>query len=175
MNTGPKKKRKVLIRLPARTLVFLLLLLVAGASARAQAVAEAAAASTVSGGVSSQASRVVALPKTNLAGQNSSPHLSASSGPPAEVTNRQTLEKRAGKDACKLLLRSIPTQAQVWIDGAFVGNTPLLLLVPPGKYQVQMKGQRLEYAKQVVSLLPRETQEVALTLAVRYPLRITAH
>ena len=175
MNTGPKKKRKVLIRLPARMLVLPLLLLVLGASARAQAVAEAAATSTVSGGVSAHAGTVVASPKTNLAGPNPSQHLSAHSGPPAEVTNRQALEKRAGKDACKLLLRSKPTEAQVWIDGAFVGNTPLLLLLPPGKYQVQMKGQRLEYAKQIVSLLPRETQEVSLTLAVRYPLRITAH
>ncbi len=155
--------------------IFSLLILVGCAAAGAQAVAEAAATSSVSSGASAQASTVVLPQKTTSGAQNTSPHLVAPSGPPAEVANRQALEQRAGKNACKLLLRSTPTGAQVWIDGAFVGDTPLLLLVPPGKYQIQMKGQRLEYAKQVVSLLPRETQEVALTLAVRYPLRLTVH
>ncbi len=167
--------RKPLLSLVGRTLIFSLPLLVGCAAAGAQAVAEAAATSSVSSGVSAQASTVVLPQKTTSGPQKTFPHLVASPGPPAETINRQALEKRAGKNACKLLLRSTPTGAQVWIDGAFVGSTPLLLLVPPGKYQIQMKGQRLEYAKQVVSLLPRETQEVALTLAVRYPLRVTVH
>ena len=167
--------RKLLPSLVGRTLIFSLLVLVACSAAGAQALAEAAATSSVSGGVSAQAGTVILPQKTALGAQNTSPHLVSPSGPPAEVINRQALEKRAGKNACKLLLRSTPTGAQVWIDGAFVGDTPLLLLVPPGKYQIQMKGQRLEYAKQVVSLLPRETQEVVLTLAVRYPLRVTVH
>ena len=167
--------RKLLLSLVGRTLIFSLLILVGSSAAGAQAVAEAAATSSVSSGVSAQARTVILPQKTTLGAQNTSPHLAAPSGPPAEVINRQVLEKRAGKNACKLLLRSTPTGAQVWIDGAYVGDTPLLLLVPPGKYQIQMRGQRLEYAKQVVSLLPRETQDVALTLAVRYPLRVTVH
>ncbi len=167
--------RKLLLSLVGRTLIFSLLILAGSSAAGAQALAEAAATSSVSGGVSAKSGTVIPAQKTTPAAQNTSPHLVAPSGPPAEVTNRQALEQRAGKNACKLLLRSTPTGAQVWIDGAFVGDTPLLLLVPPGKYQIQMKGQRLEYAKQVVSLLPRETQEVALTLAVRYPLRVTVH
>jgi PEGA domain-containing protein len=170
--------RKLLLSFPGRALVLCLFLLGRCAVAEAQAVGEAAATSSVAGGVSAQAGTVVVPPTKAAAAAtvpSSSPHLAASSGPPPEVVNRQALEGRAGKNACKLLMRSTPTGAQVWIDGEFVGNTPLLLLVPPGKYQIQMKGQRLEYAKQVVSLLPRETQEVALTLAVRYPLRITVH
>ncbi len=167
--------RKLLLSLVGRTLIFSLLILVGCSAAGAQAVAEAAATSSVSSGASAKAGTAILPQKTNLGAQSTSPHLVTPSGPPAEVINRQALEKRAGKNACKLLLRSAPTGAQVWIDGAFVGDTPLLLLVSPGKYQIQMKGQRLEYAKQVVSLLPRETQEVALTLAVRYPLRVTVH
>ena len=147
-------------------LLLALLILVGTRAAKAQAAAETAASSSVSRGVSAQATS---------GAPNSFAHLAAPSGPPSEVSNRQALEKRAGKDASKLLLRSLPTGAQVWIDGAFVGNTPLLLLVPPGKYRVQMSGPRLESAKQIVALLPRETQEVELTLAVRYPLRVTVH
>jgi hypothetical protein len=167
--------RRLLLSHVGRTLIFSLLILVGCSVAKAQALAEAAATSSVSGGVSTKAGTVIPPQKTAPAAPNTSPHLVAPSGPPAEVINRQALEMRASKNACKLLLRSTPTGAQVWIDGAFVGDTPLLLLLPPGKHQIQMKGQRLEYAKQVVSLLPRETQEVALTLAVRYPLRVTVH
>lgn len=160
----------------SRPILVLSLLFLFGCTAvRAQAVAEAAAATAVSGSVSTQASTVVWPQKAISGTQNAFAHLAAPSGPPSEVTNRQALEKRAGKDACKLLLRSQPTGAQVWVDGAFVGNTPLLLLVAPGKYQVQMRGQRLESARQVVGLLPHESQDVELKLAIRYPLRVTAH
>jgi len=102
-------------------------------------------------------------------------HLAAPAGPPPEIVNRQALEQHAGKDACKLLLRSIPTAAQVFVEGAFVGNSPLLLVLSPGKYQIEMRGRRLESAERVVDLLPRETREVALSLTMRYPTRVTAH
>lgn len=95
--------------------------------------------------------------------------------PPADVVNRKALEQRAGKNPCKLLLRSIPSAAQVYVDGAFVGESPLLLIVPAGKYQIEMRGHRLEFGERVVDLLPRETREVALSLTSRYPPRATVH
>jgi len=73
------------------------------------------------------------------------------------------------------LLRSVPSGAQVWIDGALVGNTPMLLIVAPGKYRVQIRGQRLEYAERAVALLPRETVELAVPLVPRYPTRASVH
>jgi hypothetical protein len=94
---------------------------------------------------------------------------------PPEVVNRKALEQRAGKNPCKLLLRSTPAAAQVYVDGAFVGESPLLLIVPPGKYQIQMRGRRLEFGERAVDLLPRETREIALSLTSRYPTRITVH
>ncbi len=174
MNTNHGMK-KILVRLIELTLRLCLLVAVGYEVGKAQVVAEHAATTSVSGAVSSQANVVVWPPKTLPENQGASPHLRAPSGPPPEVRNRQALEQQAGKDACKLLLRSTPTAAQVWIDGAFVGNTPMLILVPPGKYQIHMRGPRLESSKQVVALLPRETQEIVLTLAVRYPLRVTVH
>jgi len=102
-------------------------------------------------------------------------HLVIPSGPPPEVVNRRALEKNAGENASKMLLRSTPSQAQVWIDGKFVGNTPLLLIVAPGKYQVEVRGQRLESATQTVDLLPRETRDIALRMAVRYPTTVSIH
>jgi hypothetical protein len=49
----------------------------------------------------------------------------------------------------------------------------MLLILAPGKYQVELRGQRLERTTRSVDLLPHETREVTLTLAVRYPTRAT--
>jgi hypothetical protein len=112
------------------------------------------------------------MPAGNTSG---SPHLAAQAGLPPDVVNRRELEQRAGQGAGKLLLRSRPLAARVWVDGAFVGTTPMLLILPPGKFKVELRGPRSEYAVRTVDLLPRETREVALTLASRYPTRATIH
>jgi len=104
------------------------------------------------------------LAPASAASASTSPHLVATSGPPPEEVNRKALEDRAGTDAGKLFLRSTPTGAQILIDGAFVGRTPLLLVVPPGKYKIEMRGTRGEAATSTIGLLPNKTQEVALSL-----------
>ena len=96
-------------------------------------------------------------------------HLVAADGPPPEEVNRKALEANAGPDAGKLLLRSTPPGAQVFINGAYVGKAPMLLIVPPGKYTVDMRGGRLETGTQVVGLLANQTQQVAMTLRQLYP------
>ena len=104
---------------------------------------------------------------------NTSPHLVATDGPPPEDVNRKALEDRAGTDAGKLFLRSTPSGAQILIDGAFVGHTPLLLVVPPGKYRIEMRGTRGEAATSTIGLLANKTQEVALSLKQLYPATVT--
>ncbi len=149
-------------------------------SSRAQSTAEyAGGTSTISATTASQSNQpkpsTLATP-TSAAGDSTKPqHVAAPSGPPPEVLNRQALEQHAGKNACKLLLRSTPSAAQVYVDGAFVGQSPLLLIVSPGKYQIEMRGRRLESGERAVDLLPRETREVALSLNSRYPTRVTVH
>ncbi len=141
-------------------------------SVKAQSTLEAAGATSALAAAETKAKPPLGWPSITLPeGKSKSPHLAASSGPPSEVANRRALEKQAGQNAGKLLLRSVPSTAQVWIDGAFVGNSPMLLLLAPGKYRVEFRGPRMEYAARVVDLLPRETREIALTLAVRYPTR----
>ena len=51
----------------------------------------------------------------------------------------------------------------------------MLLVVPPGKYLVEVEGPRAERNQSVVALLPRETRELAVKLAERYPTRVTLH
>jgi len=92
------------------------------------------------------------------------------SGDAGEAANRKVLEDQAGKNAAKLMLRSVPDKSSVRIDGKPVGKTPLLLIVQPGVYLVEMEGgTRMGYSRQKVDLLPKEAREVVLNLQPRYP------
>jgi hypothetical protein len=86
--------------------------------------------------------------------------------------NRRALEAKAGKDAAKVMLRSQPDGAWVMIDGKGVGKTPLLLILAPGVYKVEMHITQREASQRQVDLLPKETRDVLLTLAARYPTRL---
>ena len=143
------------------------------ASTSAQAVAEAAGATSVSTAVTAGAKPAV-IPKFPGATANGTQHLIASAGPPPQETNVREFQAQAGKDAGKVLLRATPTQAQIWVNGKIVGKTPLLLVLAPGKYDVEMRGARGETGKSTVALLPRETRELVLSLHSLYPARVTA-
>ena len=153
-------------------------LLLSCAAANCQAVAETAGATSVSATAASgiKPPPFPSMPATSSPSQGATTHLiaSPSSGPPVDVKNRQVLEQKAGFDAGKLLIRSVPSGANVWVDGAYVGKTPMLLIVAPGKYHVQLRDQRQNYAEGNVDLLPKETREFGPTLTVRYPTRATA-
>ncbi len=156
-------------RLANQFLPLSLLLCLAPGFASGQAVAEAAGATSVSA-TAAGAAKAPSFPSDTTAGdKNKSAHLLAPAAQRPEVANRQALEGNAGNHPGKLLLRSIPYGAQVWINGMFVGHAPLLLIVAPGKYQVELRGQRMEYGSRAVDLLPGETRTVSLTLSVRYP------
>ncbi len=172
--------RKLVVLIPAASLALLCSAL--PNSARGQAVAEAAGANSVGASVASSI-KPITMPKFPVTGagssvpaspSSSSPHLIASAGPPPEETNRKSLEASAGKDAGKLLLRATPVEAQIWVNGNIVGKTPLLLVLSPGKYQIEMRGSRGQTGKRSVDLLPHETRELAVKLDQLYPGRVTA-
>ena len=162
--------KKLIVLLPVVT-AFLLCAVLADTTC-AQAIAEAAGATSMSATAAASA-RATAMPKLPVTASGaSSPHLVASSGPPPEDTNRKTLEAQAGKDASKILLRATPVEAQIWVDGKIVGKTPMLLVLAPGKYEIEMRGARGQTGKRSVDLLPRETRELAVTLGQLYPGRV---
>ena len=165
-------ENKLAVLLPALT--FLLLSSAFTSSAYSQAVAESAGATSVSATAASSA-KATTMPKfPATAASSASAHLIASSAPAPEVTNRKAFEARAGKDAGKLLLRATPVEAQIWIDGKIVGKTPMLLVLAPGKYEIEMRGARGQTGKHSVDLLPRETRELAVKLAPLYPGHVSA-
>jgi len=84
-------------------------------------------------------------------------------------------EEKAGEDAGKLLLRSTPSGAEIFIDDQRVGRTPLLMIISPGKYKIDMLGLRQESGHVTVGVAPKETQTVLINLNPRYPTKITMH
>jgi len=151
-------------------LAFLILCLTPGL-VNGQTAAEAAGATSVSATAASGA-KAPTFPSDPTPGDKAkSPHLLVPIVQQPEVANRRALEQDAGKHPTKLLLRSIPASAQVWVNGMFVGHAPMLLIVAPGTYQVELRGQRMEHAARAVDLLPDETRTVLLTLSARYPTR----
>lgn len=153
--------------------VWLLFLLISLGSqaARAQAIVEAAGA-TANSGTAASSVKSAKAPSIDIEKAASS-HLVAPSGPPADEANRKALEDQAGPDAGKLMLHSVPSGAQIFINGKFVGRTPLLLVVQPGKYKLEMRGQRQDYGKRNIGLLPHETQDIIVTLGALYPGRVS--
>jgi PEGA domain len=154
--------------------VLLLVVCVAPARSRGQAVIEAAGADSSSAGAATAVTKELPTSLPHLGTESSSAYILTREGPPPDETNRRSLEQRAGKDAAKVLLQSVPSEAGIHIDGMFVGRTPLLLILPPGKYKVEMRGKREEFGERLMDLSPNETQQLSLTLALRYPARISA-
>lgn len=166
-----------------RTMSLILLVSPFSRSSWAQDTVEYAGASASSAAKVSSMSKVLKRPDALLPKPGNAPsstpakgassYLTIPSGPPADFVNRQALEKKSGKDAAKMLLRSTPSGARVWVNGAFVGQTPLLLIVPPGKYHVKMADDRLDTKEQDLAVLPHETHEFLLRLVVRYPTSVS--
>lgn len=137
----------------------------------AQGSAEyAGAVSTAAGAAaSSKTSKQKIDFPTSSKGKGKFRHLpEGASESPAEE-NRRKLEETAGEDAGTVLLRSEPTGARVWIEDKLVGTTPLLLVLSPGGYQVELRGKRMGVLKEEIEILPKEKHEFVFSLPSRYP------
>jgi len=166
------------VRAAVPTIALALLCFVSG-SAHGQAVAEAAAANSVAAGTTMKPVQLPKIPTAAVGGATqqaagATQHLIASSGPPPQETNVREFQARAGKDAGKVLLRATPVEASIWVNGKIVGKTPMLLVLPPGKYQVEMRGARGQTGSSALDLLPHETREVVVKLHQLYPGRVNA-
>jgi PEGA domain len=165
--------------------ILLCLVGLAARGARGQDTSEAAAA-TSNSSVAAQAVKVPAVTIPNAGSQGSSPvalaspasptsspHLLARTGPPADEVNRKDFEDNAGDKAGKLFLRSVPSGAEIFVNDLLVGRTPLLMVVAPGKYKIDMRGPRQESGHSTAGVMPKETETVVINLNQRYPASIS--
>lgn len=151
-------------------LILLVALMLGPTDAVAQASAEyAGATSAITGaGAGSKAGKKISFPASTKKSARFL-HLPSGVSESPAAANRRALEEKAGDDAGSLLLRSAPSHARVWIDGKLVGETPLMLVLAPGTYEVEIRGKRMGVEKSKVELLTDEKREIVLSLASRYP------
>lgn len=170
--------------------LMLVLLALAASAAKAQDIAETAVTtsntSAVASGIKlplpsmklpSPSGSTLASPATNgssPAPSGSSPHLVARTGPPPDEVNRKDFEDNAGEKAGKLFLRSVPTGADIFVNDRLVGRTPLLMVVAPGKYKIDMRGSREGFGHSSVGVMPKETETVVINLNQRYPISVSS-
>jgi hypothetical protein len=141
-------------------------------TSRAQDIAESAALTSHSSMAAHSAkvpSRTIATPEK----QSPSAHLMARTGPSPEEANRKVFEDSAGERAGKLLLRSVPSGADVFVNDLLVGRTPLLMVIAPGKYEIDMRGPRQESGHSTAGVMPKETETIVINLNQRYPAKIS--
>jgi len=141
-------------------------------TSRAQDIAESAAVTSHS----SMAAHTAKPPSHTIAGpekQVPSAHVMARTGPSPEEINRKGFEDNAGQTAGKLLLRSVPSGADIFVNDLLVGHTPLLMVIAPGKYEIEMRGPRQESGHSTAGVMPKETETVVINLNQRYPAKIS--
>jgi hypothetical protein len=107
--------------------------------------------------------------------QSASTHILERNGPPPDEVNRKEFEDNAGEKSGKLLLRSVPSGADVFVNDLLVGRTPLLMVIAPGRYKIEMRGARDDSGRANVGVMPNETRTVAIELKQRYPSSISLH
>lgn len=185
MNSYPTTHRRMASGWQLTLVQLAAVVFLCASSAAAQAVVEyAGAVSGVGGGAASlgvlspahpptgSLTPSLTAPETRTEQPTLSTHLPLREVEDVIGGNRRTLEAKAGKDAAKMMLRSQPDGAWAFINGKSVGKTPLLLVLAPGVYHVEMHITQRESSQKQVDLLPKETREVLLSLAARYPHRV---
>jgi hypothetical protein len=90
-------------------------------------------------------------------------------------TNRQFFQGHSGPDAAQISLHSVPDHAQAWIDGKFVGPTPLDLKLAPGHHRLLVRATNMQDSMREFDLAAKQTQPIDLTLKSGYQSQIIIH
>ena len=158
-----------------RIMPLTLLVLIGAAPAWPQGAAEyasitSAATAAIVRAKSSQEVNLFSPPKIKKKG--TSPHLLIPTNLSAEAGTKPRRAEGTEEDMGSLLLRSVPKGAQIWIDGKLMGTTPLLLILAPDRYNIEVLGKRMEHVKKQVNLRANERQQLMFSPSPRYPRRV---
>jgi len=124
------------------------------------------------------------MPRKGLPGSASSAGSSATSSSasvsavtPEETakTNRQFFQGHSGPDAAQISLHTVPDHAGAWIDGKFIGRTPLDLKLAPGHHRVLVRATNMQEFMREFDLAAKQTQPIDVTLKSGYQSEIIIH
>ena len=87
-------------------------------------------------------------------------------GTPEEAAkaNRQFFQIHSGAEAAQIAIHTVPDHAQAWIDGRFVGPTPLDLKLAPGHHRLLVRAPNMQESVQDFDLAAKQAQSIDLPL-----------
>jgi hypothetical protein len=93
----------------------------------------------------------------------------------AAKTNLQFFQSHSGPEAAQVAVHTVPDHAQAWIDGRFVGPTPLDLKLAPGHHRVLVRAPNMHESAQEFDLAAKQVQAIELTLKSAYQSQAVVH
>ncbi len=162
--------------------VIIVFTLLGAAATHGQAAVEVGTLTSTTAGAA--ASVKPPIPKLGLPGTSStagpgatstSPSVSAVTPEAIANTNRQFFQSHSGPDAAQISLRTVPDHANAWIDGKFVGPTPLDLKLAPGHHRVLVRATNMQESMREFDLAAKQTQPIDLTLKSGYQSEVIIH
>jgi hypothetical protein len=166
-----------------RSCVVLFILIFAGAVAmHGQAVMEYGAATGTSAGVTAAVKPPVpnlglseTAPNAGSGAALKSPGVPVGNAESAAQTNRQFFQSQSGPNAGQVSIHTVPDHAQAWIDGKFVGPTPLDLKLAPGHHQMVVRAPNMQEVVRDFDLNAKQTQSIDLPMKSSYQNQVIIH
>lgn len=93
----------------------------------------------------------------------------------AAKTNRQFFVSHSGPDAGQVAVHTVPDHAAAWIDGKYLGPTPLDLKLAPGHHQVLVRAPNMQEVVRGFDLTAKQTQSIDLPLKSSYQNQVIIH
>lgn len=172
----------MLLRILRHSAVLFVFIFTGAVAMHGQAVVEYGAAMGASAGVTSTVKPPVpnlGLPETTPnAGSGTaliSPGIAAGTAESAAKTNREFFQSHSGPDAAQVAVHTVPDHAQAWIDGKFVGPTPLDLKLAPGHHQVLVRAPNMQEVMRDFDLTAKQTQSIDLPMKSSYQNQVIIH
>lgn len=168
---------------PFRHCAALVVLTFTGAVAlHAQAAMEYGMATANSAGITTALKPPVpnlGLPETTSntgpGGASSSAGVPGGTAESAAKTNLQFFQTHSGPGAAQIAVHTVPDHAQAWIDGKFVGPTPLDLKLAPGHHQLLVRAPNMHESVREFDLAAKQTQSIDLPLKSAYQNQVVIH
>lgn len=93
----------------------------------------------------------------------------------AAKTNQQFFQSHSGPDAAQIAVHTVPDHAQAWIDGKYLGPTPLDLKLAPGHHQVLVRAPNMHESVREFDLTAKQTQSIDLPMKSSYQNQVIIH
>ena len=167
------------LRIVRHSVALFILIIMGSVAMHGQAAAEYGMATANSAGITTALKPPVpnmGLPETTSnAGPGAAAGVPGGTAESAAQTNRQSFQSHSGPNAAQVAVHTVPDHAQAWIDGKYLGPTPLDLKLAPGHHQVLVRAPNMHESVRELDLTAKQTQSIDLPMKSSYQNQVVIH